>query len=159
MSRRLAHAAGARLRRSSGALWLALACGGGDPGLRTPAPAPVLTIRLQSTPATNGGGALHVLVRRTTRVDYPRLAYEDIVASLSQKSDPSTLAWEVLRPGTTPEYQVRLPEEGALGVYFLFSHPGPRWRHLLADEQAGSVTYRLGADSIEAIEVTAQAGP
>lgn len=132
-----------------------LACGGSEPSAEPPAPA-MMRIHLVSTGATNGGGALHVLVRKTTAVDYPRQGYADIVATLSQPSDPSAVLWKVVLPDTSSEYQVPFPQGEALGVYFLFSRPGPNWSHLIGDAQAGPVTFRLGRDGILSVVAAAE---
>jgi hypothetical protein len=144
---------GAVLALGSGAL------GCGSQKAKSPvARAKPLHLTFVSGTDTNGGTALHVLVRKTTKIDYPRQDYDDVVKSLLLESDPNTLEWLVVTPESTREVVVSRPADAQVGVYFLFSDPGARWRHLVDDDSIEYVQFEVGRDQIkEAAIATAQA--
>lgn len=139
---------GARALVALGALLGALACGSGDAKSPAPPRPKPLHLALVSGADANGGTALHVLVRKTTKIDYPRQDYDDVAKSLLLESDPDTLEWLVLTPGHTREVVVARPAGAQVGVYFLFSNPGARWRHLVADDSVEFVQLEVGRDQI-----------
>jgi hypothetical protein len=113
------------------------------------APTPkVLHLRIVSNPDTNSGSALHVLVRKTTKTDYPRQEYEDVAASLLLESDPDTLDWLVVRPDRTQDVWVARPEDAEIAVYFLFSDPRGSWKHLVADASVQRVLFHVARDHV-----------
>ena len=119
-----------------------------------PRPKP-LHLTFVSATDTNGGTALHVLVRKTTKIDYPRQDYDDVAKSLLLESDPNTLEWVVVTPGNTREVTVMRPADAQVGVYFLFSDPGARWRHLVDDESVEYVQFEVGRDQIRELPIAA----
>jgi hypothetical protein len=132
-----------------------LACG--SPKAKTPATPPIKPLHLTfvSETDTNGGTALHVLVRKTTKIDYPRQDYDDVAKSLLLESDPDTLEWVVVTPDTTREVVVARPVGAQVGVYFLFSAPGARWRHLVADDSIDYLQFEVGRDQIKEAAIPA----
>jgi predicted component of type VI protein secretion system len=127
----------------------ALGCGSSQPKTPSPPPPKPLHLTFVSATDTNGGTALHVLVRKTNRIDYPRQDYDDVAKSLLLESDPDTLEWVVVTPDTTREVVVARPADAQVGVYFLFTAPGARWRHLVDDESVEYVEFEVGRDQIE----------
>ncbi|HTV25083.1 MAG TPA: hypothetical protein VMG12_40595 [Polyangiaceae bacterium] len=128
---------------------------------KSPAPPPPKPLHLTFVSATdtNGGTALHVLVRKTNKIDYPRQDYDDVAKSLLLDSDPNTLEWVVVTPGSTSEVTVLRPADAQVGVYFLFSDPGARWRHLVDDDKVEYVQFDVGRDQItESVIPTGQTG-
>jgi predicted component of type VI protein secretion system len=136
-----------------------LACG--SPKAKSPAAPPPKPLHLTFVSAadTNGGTALHVLVRKTNKVDYPRQDYDDVAKSLLLESDPNTLEWVVVTPDSTREIVVARPVDAQVGVYFLFADPGARWRHLVDDESIEYVQFDVGRDQIEQAGVPATKAP
>lgn len=138
-------------RVAAGAALAVLGCGSPkapEVSAKSAAAAKPLHLRIESSKDANGGTALHMLVRKTKKTDYPRQEYDDVAASLLLDSDPDTLEWVVLSPGRTHDVWVRRPADDAVGVYFLFSDPGVRWRELLADPSIEFVHFRVGRDQI-----------
>jgi len=103
----------------------------------------------------NGGTALHVLVRKTTKTDYPRQDYDDVVQSLSLESDPNALDWLVITPGKTQTLDVARPANAQVGVYFLFSSPGARWRHMVDEDWIEHLQFNVGRNQINELTVWA----
>ncbi|MEN9578054.1 MAG: hypothetical protein RJA70_1063 [Pseudomonadota bacterium] len=118
-----------------------------------------LHLRVKTSEATNGGGAVQVLVRETTAVDFPRESYQDLVASLSMPSDPRTRLWQAIAPGQSADHVVSYPATGELAVYFLFFRPGERWRYLLLGRDVRRLEVRLGLNGIETIHPTKRRRP
>jgi predicted component of type VI protein secretion system len=144
------------LRRRIGRFMLAAVLGAaglgcGSSGAKSPAAPPPKPLHLTFVSATdtNGGTALHVLVRKTNKIDYPRQDYDDVAKSLLLESDPDTLEWVVVTPDTTREVEVARPADAQVGVYFLFSAPGARWRHLVDDDSVEFVQFEVGRDQIK----------
>jgi predicted component of type VI protein secretion system len=134
---------------ASGLLGALAACGS-SPAKSPAAPPPKpLHLTFVSATDTNGGTALHVLVRKTNKVDYPRQDYDDVAKSLLLESDPNTIEWVVVTPDSTREVVVARPVDAQVGVYFLFADPGARWRHLVDDDAIEYVQFDVGRDQIE----------
>ncbi len=131
---------------------IAVACGGQSKPAAAPAPDRV-SLRIRTTDDANGGTALHVLVRETSKADYPRTQYEDVAASLLVESDPKTLDWLVMLPGQARDVSFERPKGGAVAVYFLFTDPGRRWKELLDDTSVKRVELVVGRDQIHAANV------
>lgn len=128
----------------------ALAACGSSPAKAPAAPPPKpLHLTFVSATDTNGGTALHVLVRKTNKIDYPRQDYDDVAKSLLLESDPDTLEWVVVTPDSTREVVVARPVDAHVGVYFLFADPGARWRHLVDDDSIEAMQFEVGRDQIE----------
>lgn len=136
-----------------------LACG--SPKAKAPAAPPPKPLHLTFVSATdtNGGTALHVLVRKTNKIDYPRQDYDDVAKSLLLQSDPDTLEWVVVTPDSTREVVVARPADAQVGVYFLFADPGARWRHLVDDDSTEYVQFDVGRDQIEQAVVPVPGAP
>jgi predicted component of type VI protein secretion system len=126
-----------------------LACGSPEAKAPSAPPPKPLHLTFVSATDTNGGTALHVLVRKTNKIDYPRQDYDDVAKSLLLESDPNTLEWVVVTPASTREVVVARPVDAQVGVYFLFADPGARWRHLVDDDSLEYVQFDVGRDQIE----------
>jgi len=139
------------MRARVGLLAALLAVWGLGCSSQKPANAPkleTLRVRIETMSDANRGTALHVLVRETSKTDYPRVDYEDVASSLLVESDPKTLDWLVVLPGEKREVVLQHAQGTAIAVYFLFTEPGPRWKALVADH-ARDVGFLVGRDQIQ----------
>lgn len=112
-----------------------------------------LRVRIETTGDANRGTALHVLVRETSKTDYPRVDYEDVTSTLLAESDPKTLDWLVVLPGQQREVVLQHAKGTNIAVYFLFTEPGQRWKELVEDH-AREVNFLIGRDQIQQALVT-----
>lgn len=88
-------------------------------------------IDIHSLNGTNDGGVLHILVRKTTAVNFQKEDYAAIVETLSA-TDSNTVCWRRMLPGTRQVFAVPRPtDDSALGIYFLFTRPGRSWKQLV----------------------------
>jgi hypothetical protein len=104
-------------------------------------------MRIATSDDANRGTALHVLVRETSKTDYPRVDYEDVANTLLAESDPKTIDWLVVLPGQQREVVLEHPKGTSIAVYFMFTEPGQRWKQLL-DEPVKQVEFLVGRDQI-----------
>jgi predicted component of type VI protein secretion system len=104
-------------------------------------------MRIATADDANRGTALHVLVRETSKTDYPRVDYEDGANTLLAESDPKTIDWLVVLPGQQREVVLEHPKGTAIAVYFMFTEPGQRWKQLL-DDPVKQVEFLVGRDQI-----------
>lgn len=128
---------------------LCTACGGEDKPAAAPEPVTdVVEMTIRTTHDTNRGTALHVLIRETSKVDYPRVQYEDVANTLLADSDPKTLDWLVVLPGQAHEVRFTRPKGAAIAVYCLFTDPGRRWKALVNENDVERVELVIGRDQI-----------
>jgi predicted component of type VI protein secretion system len=104
-------------------------------------------MRIATADDANRGTALHVLVRETSKTDYPRVDYEDVANTLLAESDPKTIDWLVVLPGQQREVVLQHAKGTSIAVYFMFTEPGQRWKQLL-DDPVKQVEFLVGRDQI-----------
>lgn len=132
--------------------FLCLSCAGAEaPVSPTNTGGEPVRIHIEAAEDSNQGSALHVLIRSTTRTDYPRDEYDTIAATLELDDDPQTLKWVVVMPGQTCDVLLGRPESTDLGIYFLFSHPGRRWKDFIASSTT-EPSFQLLANDVGRIE-------
>lgn len=109
---------------------------------------------LITSPKLNGGGVLHVVARKTSAIDFEKVSYEEIVATLSQP-DPETLQWFQLLPGQSNTLSLQLASgrsaatfDDGVGIYFLFADRGEPWKAWI-DPSVPHVSFILGRSRIE----------
>jgi len=140
-----------------GALVVALVAGCWG-GKQQPPRAPVtppLRIEITAARDSNQGGPLVVVVRKTDRAGFLAEDYDAIADGVfARPRDPAVLRRAIVRPGHVVTLDVpRATSQGeVLGLYFLFSMPGDRWRLAIADGRVPRVRVRLGASDIESVE-------
>lgn len=106
-----------------------------------------LVVDVRSAAGTNDGGVIHVLVRKTTAVDFEKEDYAAIVDTLSA-TDSSTVCWRKMLPGSQQVFAITRPTEGsAVGIYFLFTHPGSSWKQLVEGSRRCAVFELSGNEA------------
>lgn len=143
-------------RRAALAALLAVSSGcaaGTQPALR-PEPAPFL-LEIAAGKETNQGGPLYVAVRKCDGAGFLAEDYDAVADSLFRSPrDPALLRKAIVHPGEVVRLEVprELSDGEILGVYFLFSAPGDRWRLSLDDPRVQAISVVLGAWDIESVE-------
>jgi predicted component of type VI protein secretion system len=136
------------------ACWTCSACGGASPAPRAPV-VPPLHIEITAARDSNQGGPLVVVVRKTDRAGFLAEDYDAIADGVfAQPRDPAVVRKAIVRPGqrlTLDVPRATAPGE-VLGLYFLFSTPGDRWRLAISDARLPRVRVRLGASDVESVE-------
>ncbi|MEZ0227889.1 MAG: hypothetical protein ACAI25_04640 [Planctomycetota bacterium] len=109
-----------------------------------------LTIEVSSTPETNEGRPFYAVVRQVEQATYVTDGYDIIAAKVFKNPpDPSVLRSEVIYPGRTLELVVQKPETVPIAVYFLFSHPGERWKMSRVQPLPSSLSIELDKNQIK----------
>lgn len=118
-----------------------------------------LELCLVSGPSINGGSVLQVVVRRTSAVDFEKVTYDDVVATLSQ-ADPETLQWFQILPSQMTARSIDLGSQeeaegtgdgGSVAVYFLFTEREEPWKALIESGES-SASFVLGSHRIEQVD-------
>jgi predicted component of type VI protein secretion system len=136
------------------ACWTCSACGGATPA---PVPPVVPPLRIEITAArdSNQGGPLVVVVRKTDRAGFLAEDYDAIAEGVfAQPGDPAVVRKAIVQPGNRVTLEVpRATAPGeVLGLYFLFTTPGDRWRLAIGDASLAHVRVRLGPSDVELVE-------
>jgi predicted component of type VI protein secretion system len=135
-------------------LAIASGCAAAKPPAPRPEPAPLL-LEIAAGKATNQGGPLYVAVRKCDGAGFLAEDYDAIAESLFRSPrDPALLRKAIVHPGEVVRLEVprELSDGEVLGVYFLFSAPGDRWRLSMDDPRTQAVSVVLGAWGIESVE-------
>lgn len=138
---------------------LSCACSASKASAQLPPQSPPrsLELCLVSGASLNGGGVVHVVVRKTSAVDFDKVSYEDIVATLSQP-DPETLHWVQVLPDRATALSVARAahndtwatrEAESVGIYFLFAKREGPWKARIGPE-VPFTSFVLGSNGIEA---------
>lgn len=114
-----------------------------------------VTFLIRTTPATNHGTPLYVVVKETTMAEFLTQDYHEIAnQSFWKEENPSHLIKKVLIPGTTSKIKLDPPKgDKSLGVYFLFTNPGECWKYILDKPQSENVKILLGEEEYKAVNV------
>lgn len=130
----------------------AAGCGGAVAQVRKPAP---VHLEITAGKDTNHGGPLYVVVRKLDQAGFLADDYDAIADRLfAEPRDPSILRKVIVRPGQalTVDADRELADGEILGVYFLFSVPGDRWRLAITDRAIQRIQIVLGASGIVSAE-------
>jgi predicted component of type VI protein secretion system len=114
-----------------------------------------VTFLIRTTPSTNHGTPLYVVIKETTMAEFLTQDYNEIATqSFWKEEDSSQLVKKVLIPGTTNKIQLESPKgEKSLGVYFLFTNPGECWKYILDKPTSEKVKILLGEEEYKAVNV------
>ncbi|HRI50965.1 MAG TPA: hypothetical protein PLW65_12340 [Pseudomonadota bacterium] len=102
-----------------------------------------LRIGIQTTPATNEGTPLYMLVRAVEPKQHASQSYTE-VANLLEAPDGSVVRTQLLYPGRSYRFYLKPPAKGSLGLYFLFTSPEGTWSLLQSPPFPLSLQLALG---------------
>ncbi len=109
-----------------------------------------IKIEVSSTAETNEGRPFYVVVRQVEQATYVTDGYDVIAGKVyANPPDSSVLRSEVIYPGKTLELNVAKPETVPIAVYFLFTHPGERWKMSKVQPLPSSISVELDKNDIK----------
>lgn len=132
--------------RAVGALAFALAAGTAASGCSSTQ----CELTVQSKPETNGGKPFYALVRAVEQATFVTDGYDSIAARVfPNPPDPTVLSSEVVYPGIKAKLTFKKPEGVPIGIYFLFTQPGERWKISKVQPLPNSMSIELDKNSIK----------
>ncbi len=112
-----------------------------------------LTVAVTAPAEANGGRPFYAVVRAVDQGTHFTDTYESIAAKVfANPADPSVLGAEVIYPGKESELVVPRPEGTPVGIYFLFTSPGERWKVLKPQPLGDTVQVELGPAGVVATD-------
>lgn len=112
-----------------------------------------LSVAVTSLGETNGGRPFYAVVRSVDQGTHFTDTYESIAGKVfANPADPSVLGAEVIYPGVDAKLVVPRPEGASVGIYFLFTTPGERWKVHKAQPLTSSVEVELGPAGVVRFE-------
>ena len=96
-----------------------------------------------------------MVVRKTDRAGFLAEDYDAIADGVfAEPRDPAVLRVAIVQPGhkVTLDVPRAVAQGEVLGLYFLFSTPGDRWRLAVGDVGVPGVRVHLGASGIASVE-------
>lgn len=111
------------------------------------------TVRINSTKCTNNGAPFYALVKPTDfssflSDDYPKIS--NLV--MNPPKDEEGLEVFCIVPGKDQSISIEACEADSLGVYFLFTNPGPIWKQIF-ELQEGCTSIKIKLDGNEIVSV------
>ncbi len=144
-----AFAAAAAVLRRAAALSALLALGA-LAGASGCASSSTMTIRIAPAPETNDGLPFYAVVRTVEQAAYVTDTYDAVASRVfANPADPSVVRTEVIYPGVEKEIEVEKPKALPLGIYFLFTNPGERWKTSVRQPVPDSVEIELAKNEIQ----------
>jgi hypothetical protein len=109
-----------------------------------------VAVRVDCDPAANGGAPFYVVVRAVEQGTFVTESYEAVASKVfATPTDPALLKAEVVHPGAAIEVVVEKPKDTGIGVYFLYTKPGERWKTGRVVPLPDAIDISLGANQIE----------
>ncbi len=109
------------------------------------------TVKIDAKPDANAGQPFYVVVRSTEQAEYVTESYESVAARVfATPPDASVLKSEVVYPGETRKLAFDKPAKAdTLGIYFLFTKPGEKWKTARAAPLPSSVDVEISGNTIK----------
>ncbi|WP_052420317.1 hypothetical protein [Hyalangium minutum] len=101
-----------------------------------------ITVHVKPSAGTNQGRPMYMVVRTVDSKKYLSETYTDVVAKVVTPDD-SVLETSVVYPGAEKSLKIKVPEESAVAVSFLFTAPDGAWQALVDAPLPGSVNFEL----------------
>lgn len=107
------------------------------------------TIKIQSKRCTNDGAPFCVVIKPTNFRTFLMDDYEKIVElAFNPPEDQECIKICNVVPGKDFSVSIDTPEVDALGIYFLFTHPGGMWKDIV-ELREGCTTVKIILDRNE----------
>ena len=98
-----------------------------------PTPPPPVGFEVTADHLTNNSRLFYFVVRSATEKKFMLEGYQDIAnKAFADPQDPDVLGVFSIVPGTKQVYNIKLPAQGTVALYFLFTQPGTQWKKLLS---------------------------
>lgn len=110
-----------------------------------------LYMTVRSPADMNAGRPIRMLVRAVDPQQYVDESYQTVADKVVFKDD-SVLHSAVVYPNVPLHAEIKWPSSKAIGVYFFFTTPGPRWKTLLEMPLPHTADINLGRDNIGTVE-------
>jgi hypothetical protein len=113
-------------------------------------------IAIHSTPATNRGRTLYMMVRALPPAQGATAleSYEDASRMLfASERDPNVVFAEPVIPGMPLEAELHEGIDSTVILYFFFTHPGESWRLHIPPPLPERIFVDLGVDQVDRFEV------
>ena len=110
-------------------------------------------VQLRSTPQTNQGNTLYVMVRSVDRATAAE-NYQDVASRLfADPPDASVVHSQPIFPGSPVTLSLDTSGKKDLVLYFFFTDPGPSWRLPLPRPVPSEITLDLGEHQIDRVQI------
>jgi hypothetical protein len=108
-----------------------------------------ISVYVDSSPETNEGRPLYMVVRAVEASKFATDTYESISRSVfARPADDTIIRADVIYPGAEREVIVEKPVDVPLSIYFLFTDPGDRWKTRVLQPVPDDVEILLGENEI-----------
>lgn len=109
-----------------------------------------MRVYVDSTADTNGGLPFYAVIRAVDQAAYVTDTYEAVAGKVFvNPADPSVLRTEVIYPGIEREIEIKKPENLPIGIYFLFTKPGEKWKTAVRQPLPSTVEIELAGNQIK----------
>lgn len=113
------------------------------------------TFHLTTLPTTNDRSPVYFLIKSTDFAHFILDDYPAIVAAMENPSeDPDIIATFCLLPGTTTNFEFKVPPGKGLAFYALYTNPKEDWKYLINTKQSYKIVdVRLGENEIQYVAI------
>ncbi|MBS0615324.1 MAG: hypothetical protein JSR58_02075 [Verrucomicrobia bacterium] len=110
------------------------------------------TFQIKTLESSNQNTPFYVLFKATDLPhfltdDYKKIAHQRMLAD----DDPTNLCSVFFIPGETKTITLENPENKAIGVYFVFTHPGEDWKYIAKEGEGSSIKIMVGDSEIKSV--------
>ncbi len=108
------------------------------------------TFQIKTVESTNNNTPFYVLFKATDlphflTEDYKKIAHQRMLAG----DDKTYLESAFFIPGETKTITVEKQPDKAIGVYFIFTHPGEEWKYLATENGSDHIKLLVSEDEIK----------
>lgn len=108
------------------------------------------TFQIKTVSATNQRTPFYVLFKATDLThfltdDYKKIANQRMLSA----EDPAYLDSVFFVPGETKTITLENPKNKAIGVYFIFTHPGEEWKYIAQEDAGKKIKILVGENEIK----------